>query len=70
MYPNTVNIVTSLINGLGYKDYTVVPAMLSQGTWFIEDDENTIIIHLAGYPDSQGQIRINDQIEFDTPLQK
>ena len=70
MYPNTVKIIISLIKGLGYKDFTVVPAMLSQGTWFIEDDENTIVVHLAGYPDSQGQIRVNDQIEFENPLQK
>ena len=68
MYPNTVNIVTSLINGLGYKDYTVVPAMLSQGTWRIENDETTIVVHLAGYPDSKGKIRTKDKIEFDNPL--
>ena len=70
MYPNTVKIVVSLIKGLGYKDFTVVPAMLSQGTWFIEDDENTIVIHLAGYLDSRGRIRVSDQIEFENPLQK
>ena len=70
MYPNTVKLVVTLIKGLGHNDITVVPAMLSRGTWLIEDDENTIVVHLAGYPNSKGQIRSTDEIEFDTPIQK
>ena len=70
MYPNTVKLVVSLIKGLGHNELTVVPAMLTAGTWFIENDDYTVVVHLAGYPNKQGQIRINDEIEFDTPLQK
>lgn len=70
MYPNTVNLIVTLLNGLGYTNIAAFPAMISQGTWLIECDYITIVIHLAGSTNGRGQIRINDEIEFDSPIQK
>lgn len=67
--PPTVKIIQRLLNYLGHETHTV-PAMLSEGTWYIYTTSETVIVHLAGTLDSRGCVRDRDAIEFDSSLNK